>query len=64
LGAINGLTFEAFIAQKLVPHLWQGAVVMMDNCSIHKHNPELEALVAAAGARIIYLPPDSPDFLP
>ena len=64
LGAINGLIFEAFIAQKLVPQLWQGAVVIMDNCSIHKNNPELEALITAAGARIIYLPPYSPDFSP
>jgi transposase len=64
LGAIDGLTFEAFIAQKLVPQLWQGAVVIMDNCSIHKNNPELEALMTAAGARIIYLPPYSPDFSP
>jgi len=64
LGSINGLTFEAFSAQKLVPKLWKGAVVIMDNCSIHKNNKELEALVAAAGARIIYLPPYSPDFSP
>jgi transposase len=64
LGAIDGLTFEAFIAQKLVPQLWKGAVVIMDNCSIHKNNLELEALIAAAGARIIYLPPYSPDFSP
>ncbi|HEY9628616.1 MAG TPA: transposase, partial [Coleofasciculaceae cyanobacterium] len=41
-----------------------GAVLVMDNCSIHKNNEELEALVAAAGARIIYLPPYSPDFSP
>lgn len=64
LGAIDGLTFEAFVAQKLIPKLWQGAVLVMDNCSIHKNNEELEALVAAAGARIIYLPPYSPDFSP
>ena len=35
LGSIDGLTFEAFIAQKLVPKLWKGACVIMDNCSIH-----------------------------
>lgn len=63
LGAIDALTFEAFIAQKLVPQLWPGAIVILDNCSIHK-SPELEALIAAAGARLIYLPPYSPDFSP
>ena len=61
---IDGLTFEALIAQRLVPTLWQGAVVIMDNCSIHKNNQELEVLITAAGARIIYLPPYSPDFSP
>lgn len=64
LGAIDGLTFEAFIAQKLVPKLWPGAVVIMDNCSIHHNNQELESLITAAGAEITYLPPYSPDFSP
>jgi hypothetical protein len=35
LGGFDGLTFEAFIAARLVPKLWPGAVVVMDNCSIH-----------------------------
>ncbi len=63
LGAVDTLTFDAFIAQKLVPQLWSGAVVIMANCSIHK-SAELEALITAAGARLIYLPPYSPDFSP
>ena len=63
LGSVDALTFDAFIAQKLVPLLWVGAVVIMDNCSIHK-SAELEALITAAGARLIYLPPYSPDFSP
>lgn len=63
LGAIDGLTFEAFISQKLVPQLWEGAYVVMDNCSIHK-GKEIEALIQAAGANLIYLPPYSPDFSP
>jgi transposase len=63
LGATDGLTFEAFIARRLVPKLWSGAVVVMDNYSIHK-DPEIERLIQAAGARLIYLPPYSPDFSP
>jgi transposase len=63
LGAVDALTFDAFIAQKLVPQLWPGAVVIMDNCRVHK-SEELEALITAAGARLIYLPPYSPDFSP
>ena len=63
IGATDGLTFEAFISQKLVPLLWKGACVVMDNCSIHK-SKEIEELIQAAGANLIYLPPYSPDFSP
>ncbi len=63
IGATDGLTFEAFISQKLVPKLWKGAYVVMDNCSIHK-GEEVAALIQAAGANLIYLPPYSPDFSP
>lgn len=61
LSATDGLTFEAFISQKLVPKLWKGAFVVMDNYSIHK-GKEIEAMIQAAGANLIYLPPYSPDF--
>ena len=63
LGATDGLSFEAFIAQRLVPKLWAGACVLMDNCSIHK-GAEIEALITGAGARLLDLPPYSPDFSP
>jgi len=63
LGATDGLTFTAFISQKLVPKLWPGACVLLDNCSIHK-GEEIEALITKAGAKLIYLPPYSPDFSP
>lgn len=63
LGSVDSLTFDAFISHKLVPKLWKGAVVIMDNCSIHKSD-ELDAMITAAGARLIYLPPYSPDFSP
>jgi transposase len=63
LGSVNGLTFEAFIATRLVPKLWPGACVVMDNCSIHK-GAEIERLINEVGARLIYLPPYSPDFSP
>lgn len=63
MGAVDTLTFDAFISQKLVPKLWKGAYVIMDNCSIHK-SEELEKLIKKAGAHLIYLPPYSPDFSP
>ncbi|MDH6086858.1 IS630 family transposase [Umezakia ovalisporum] len=63
LGATDGLTFEAYISQKLVTNLWKGAYVSMDNCSIHK-SKEIEKLIESVGAKLIYLPPYSPDFSP
>lgn len=63
LGAFDGLTFEAFVATRLVPNLWPGACVIMDNCSIHK-GEEIRRLIESAGARLVYLPPYSPDFSP
>ncbi len=53
LGSIDGLTFEAFVIRKLIPHLWQGAVVVWDNYSIHK-GKEIEQAIARHGARLIY----------
>jgi transposase len=63
LGAFDGLSFEAFVATRLVPNLWPGACVVMDNCSIHK-NDAMREWIEAAGARLVYLPPYSPDFSP
>ena len=36
LGVTDGLTFEAFVRQKLIPNLWKGATVVWDNSTIHK----------------------------
>ncbi len=33
-GSVDGITFEAFIANRLVPNLWPGAYVIMDNCRV------------------------------
>lgn len=63
LGSTDSLTFEAFIAQRLLPKLRSGACVLMDNCWIHK-GAAIEALITQAGARLIYLPPYSPEFSP
>jgi transposase len=35
IGTTDAITFEAFIIRKLVPKLWKGAYVVMDNCTIH-----------------------------
>ena len=63
LGSTDGCTFEAFVHQKLLPKLWPGACVVMDNCSIHLGEMVRE-MIETAGGKLIYLPPYSPDFSP
>jgi transposase len=46
-----------------VPTLQKGDLVIMDNLATHKVAGVAEA-IEAAGARLLYLPPDSPDFNP
>jgi len=62
-GSVNAIVFEAFIANHLVPELWQGACVIMDNAKIHLGN-NIRKLIEKAGAKLIYLSPYSPEFSP
>lgn len=62
-GPINGVAFQAYVDQVLVPDLRYGDVVIMDNLSSHKR-PGIRAAIEAAGASLLYLPPYSPDFNP
>ena len=62
-GAINRDVFEAFVEHVLVPELREGDVVVMDNLSSHKGERTRE-MIEAAGARLLFLPPYSPDLNP
>ena len=62
-GPINRDAFEVYVEKVLVPELRLGDVVVMDNLSSHK-GPSVRALIEAAGATLLYLPPYSPDFNP
>jgi transposase len=62
-GAVTGEVFEAYVNQVLVPALRPGDVVIMDNLASHKR-AEVRQAIEAAGARLVYLPPYSPDFNP
>jgi transposase len=62
-GAVDSEIFRVYVRQVLVPTLHQGDVVVMDNLQPHKASGVREA-IEAAGARLLYLPPYSPDFNP
>ena len=62
-GAINGQLFLAYTRQVLVPTLQSGDIVVMDNLSSHKR-VGVRAAIEAAGAKLLFLPPYSPDFNP
>ena len=62
-GPINRDAFETYVERVPAPELRPGDVVIMDNLSSHK-GPRVRALIEAAGARILFLPPYSPDFNP
>ena len=62
-GAMNGEMFKAYVEQVLAPTLRRGDIVFMDNVSVHKVAGIREA-IEARGARVVYLPPYSPDLNP
>jgi transposase len=62
-GAINGDLFCAYVNQVLVPELRPGDIVVLDNLSSHKR-VESQRAIEAVGARVVFLPPYSPDFNP
>jgi transposase len=70
-GPINRAAFETYVAEVLVPELSAGDIVVMGalanaqryNLSSHK-GPRVAELIEAAGAKLLYLPPYSPDFNP
>jgi transposase len=62
-GAVNGPRFIDFVRHRLVPRLYPGDVVVLDNLRAH-HAPEVRCLVESAQARLLFLPPYSPELSP
>ena len=62
-GPMNGEAFLAYVRQVLAPTLQPGDVVIMDNLGCHK-SPKVREAIEAAGARLLFLPPYSPDLNP
>lgn len=62
-GATDAMAFESFVHQTLCPTLRRGDLVVMDRLSAHR-DPAVRQLIEAVGARLLYLPPYSPDLNP
>src|SRR5215470_2937074 len=62
-GPINGQSFLAYVEQVLVPALKPGDIVVMENLGSHKGKTVRRA-IRAAGAKLFFLPPYSPDLNP
>ncbi len=62
-GAIDSLCFAGFCEHFLAPALRRGDFVVLDNLSSHKSSAAVAA-IEAAGAKVVYLPPYSPDLNP
>lgn len=62
-GWTNKEAFITYITEVLTPQLWAGACVVMDNLPAHKAI-KVREIIEAAGAKVIFLSPYSPDFNP
>ena len=61
--AVDTEAFVGFVEQFLAPKLKVGQVLILDNLPAHTSS-EVDHLVEARGARVMRLPPYSPDFNP
>jgi transposase len=62
-GPINGESFLAYIEQVLIPTLRRDDIVVIDNLGSHK-SKAVRTAIRSAGARLLFLPPYSPDLNP
>ena len=59
-GAINSERFRNYVEQMLAPTLSSGDVLLLYNLSGH-NAAGIETAIQARGAKLLYLPPYSPD---
>lgn len=62
-GSVNTEVFITYVQEILAPQLWMGAVVIMDNLPVHKAH-RIQEIIASIGAKVVFLPPYSPDLSP
>ena len=63
VGTLTGKLFFKYVKDYLLPVLTSESVVVLDNAKAH-YNKEALKLIKSKGAKIIFLPPYSPDLNP
>jgi hypothetical protein len=48
-GSVDTTAFLAYVNEVLIPQLWQGAIVVLDNLRVH-HSACIRAAIEAVGA--------------
>ena len=62
-GSCNTEVVDVYFAEVLLPALPPGSVIVLDNAQFHQ-SATTQKLVEAAGCRLLFLPPYSPDLNP
>src|SRR5204863_3355531 len=62
-GAMDSIAFDRYVENFLAPELLKGDIVIMDNVPFHVSERAI-SLINAAKAKVLYLPPYSPDLNP
>jgi transposase len=62
-GPVNAASFLSYVKQFLVPTLAPGDIVILDNLGSHK-GKAVKRAICKSGARLLFLPPYSPDLNP
>jgi transposase len=62
-GPIDGISFQSYVDNELIPTLAPGDIVIMDNLGSHK-GKAMRSAIRGAGAKLFFLPKYSPDLNP
>ncbi|NJP08149.1 MAG: transposase [Leptolyngbyaceae cyanobacterium RU_5_1] len=63
VGSVNTDVFLFYVQAILIPQRWVGAIIVMDNLPVH-HATVVREAIEAVGAKVVFLPPDSPNLSP
>lgn len=63
VGSVNTDVFLFYVQEILIPQLWVGAIVLMDNLPVH-HATVVREAIESVKAKVVFLPPYSPDLSP